>query len=179
MSKQEKSHRFDYLHFLLGTVKFFVDGILGIPKKGTGTSFSLTLRFNWNPKDKWNEMYANFLEFKISFGHCNVPREWQSAPELSHRVGVQRRNYSKGKMNHEHITGLNEIGFVWEPIDTSWSEMFSELIKFNELNGHCRVPQRFAENSKLGRWVARQRKSIRRKQLISERARLLEEIGFE
>ncbi|HBB18525.1 MAG TPA: hypothetical protein DCZ97_16580, partial [Syntrophus sp. (in: bacteria)] len=32
--------------------------------------------------------------------------------------------------------------------------------------GHCRVPQRFGENPKLGRWAARQRKSIRRNQLI-------------
>jgi hypothetical protein len=99
-------------------------------------------------------------------------------PKLSNWVGVQRRNYSKGKMNPERITRLNEIGFVWEPIDTSWSEMFSELIQFRELNGHCRVSQRFAENPKLGRWVARQRKSMRRKQVSKERARLLEKIGF-
>ena len=203
------------------------------------------IKFNWNPRDKWNEMYVSLLEFKNLYGHCNVPRDWQSTPELSHWVnrqrsqyrkgrldienikrleeigflwnvrenvwekrflelsrfkanighcnvpdkwrenqklshwvGVQRRNYLKGKTNHERITRLNEIGFVWEPIDASWSERFSELIKFKELNGHCRVPQRFAENPKLGRWAARQRKSIRRKQLSKERARLLEEIGF-
>ncbi len=82
-------------------------------------------------------------------------------------------------INPERISRLNEIGFVWEPIDASWSEMFSELMKFKELNGHCHVPQRFAENPKFGRWAARQRKSIRRKQLSKERARLLEEIGFE
>jgi hypothetical protein len=92
---------------------------------------------------------------------------------------VQRRNYIKGKMNHERTTSLNQIGFVWEPHDASWSGMFSELIKLRELKGHGHVPQRFAENPKLGRWAARQRASIRRKQLSKERARLLEEIGFE
>ncbi|PIV06643.1 MAG: DEAD/DEAH box helicase, partial [Syntrophobacterales bacterium CG03_land_8_20_14_0_80_58_14] len=205
-----------------------------------------SVKFNWNPKDKWDEMYVSLLEFKNSYGNCNVPRSWQIAPELcnwvnrqrrqyktgqmdaeqikkleeigflwnirqniweerfselllyktntghcdvpdkwgenpklSHWVGVQRRNYSKGKMNHEWITRLNEIGFVWEPHDASWTERFSELIKFKELNGHCRVPQGFAENLKLGRWAARQRKSIRRKQLSNERAQLLAEIGFE
>jgi len=204
-----------------------------------------SIKFNWNPKDNWNEMYASLVEYKNLYGHCNVSRSWQIAPELSnwvnrqrsqyrkghldieniekledigflwnvrkniweerfselsqfksnignsnvpdkwgenpklsHWVGVQRRNYSKGKMNHERITRLNEIGFVWEPIDTSWSEMFSELIKFKELNGHCHVPQRLAENPKLGRWAARQRASIRRKRLSKERARLLEQIGL-
>jgi len=117
--------------------------------------------------------------YDSNIGHCNVPDKWGENKKLSHWVGVQRRNYSKGKMNHERITRLNEIGFVWEPIDTSWSERFSELIKFNELNGHCHVPQRFAENPKLGRWAARQRASIKRRQLSNERARLLEEIGFE
>ncbi len=204
------------------------------------------IKFNWKPKDKWNEMYANLLEFKNLYGNCNVPRGWQRNPELSnwvnrqrrqyktgqldeeqikkledvgflwdirqniwekrfselslfkakighcdvpdkwgenpklsHWVGVQRRNYSKGKINRERITRLNEIGFVWEPIDATWSERFSELIKFKELNGHCHVPQRFADNPILGRWIARQRASIKRKQLSNERMRLLEEIGFE
>lgn len=204
------------------------------------------IKFNWNPRDKWDEMYSNLFEFKNLYGHCNVPRGWQANPELSNWVnrqrrqykagqmdkkhikkiedigflwdirqniweerflelflfkanighcdvpdkwgenpklsnwvGVQRRNYIKGKMNHERVTRLNEIGFVWEPIDTSWAERFSELIRFKELNGHCHVPQRFTENPKLGRWAARQRASIRRKQLGNERARLLEEIGFE
>ena len=82
-------------------------------------------------------------------------------------------------MNHERITRLNEIGFVWKPIDEYWSERFSELIRFKESNGHCRVPQRFAGNPELGRWAARQRASIKRKQLSNERVRLLEEIGFE
>lgn len=205
-----------------------------------------SIKFNWNPRDKGNQMYSSLLEYKNLYGNCNVPRDWQANPELSHWVnrqrsqykkgfldsenikkleeigflwnfreniweerlselilyktnigncnvpdqweenqklshwvGVQRRNYIKGKMNHERITRLNEIGFVWEPIDVSWSERFSELIKFKELNGHCHVPQRFAENPELGRWAARQRASMKRKQLSNERVRLLEEIGFE
>ncbi|MBW2544492.1 MAG: helicase associated domain-containing protein, partial [Deltaproteobacteria bacterium] len=205
-----------------------------------------SVKFNWNPKDTWNEMYASLLEFKNLYGHCNVPRgwllnpelsnwvnrqrrqykaeqmdkehikkleaigflwdirqniweerfselflfksttghcdvpdKWEENPKLSHWVGVQRQNYIKGKMNHERVTRLHEIGFVWEPIDASWAERFSALIRFKELNGHCHVPQRFADNPRLGRWAARQRASIRRRQLSDERVRLLEEIGFE
>jgi hypothetical protein len=204
------------------------------------------VKFNWNPRDKWNVMYASLLEFKNLYDHCNVPRGWQANPELSnwinrqrrqyktgqmdkehiekledigfllnfrqniweerfselflfkanighcnvpdkwgentklsHWVGVQRRNYIKGKMNHERITRLDEIGFVWEPIDASWAERYSELIKFKELNGHCNIPRRYVDNPRLGRWAARQRAGIRREQLSNERARLLEEIGFE
>ncbi|PJC71545.1 MAG: DEAD/DEAH box helicase, partial [Syntrophobacterales bacterium CG_4_8_14_3_um_filter_58_8] len=136
--------------------------------------------FLWNIRQNiWEERFSELLLYKTNTGHCDVPDKWGENPKLSHWVGVQRRNYSKGKMNHEWITRLNEIGFVWEPHDASWTERFSELIKFKELNGHCRVPQGFAENLKLGRWAARQRKSIRRKQLSNERAQLLAEIGFE
>lgn len=204
------------------------------------------VKFNWKPKDKWDEMYASLLEFRKLCGHCNVPRNWQRAPELSHWVnrqrsqqrkgnldiaciekleeigflwsvrkniweerfsellqfktitghcdvpdnwrenpklsnwvGVQRRNYSKGKMDHERIKRLNEISFIWEPHDASWEESFSELIKFKELNGHCHVPQRFVDNPKLGRWAARQRASMKRKKLRSDRVKLLNDIGFE
>jgi hypothetical protein len=127
----------------------------------------------------WEERFSELLLYKTNTGHCDVPDKWGENPKLSHWVGVQRRNYIKGKMNHERTTSLNQIGFVWEPHDASWSGMFSELIKLRELKGHGHVPQRFAENPKLGRWAARQRASIRRKQLSKERARLLEEIGFE
>ena len=136
--------------------------------------------FLWDIRQNiWEERFSELILFKANIGHCDVPDKWGENSKLSHWVGVQRRNYIKGKMNHERITRLNEIGFVWEPIDASWSEMFSELINFKELNGHCHVPQRFAENPKLGRWAARQRASIRRKQMRDERARLLEHIGFE
>ena len=136
--------------------------------------------FLWDIRQNiWEERFSDLFLFKAKIGHCDVPDKWGENPKLSNWVGVQRRNYSKGKMDQERITRLNEIGFVWEPIDASWVERFSELIRFKELNGHCHVPQRFAENHKLGRWASRQRKSIRRKQLSDERARLLAEIGFE
>lgn len=135
--------------------------------------------FLWNTRQNiWEERFSELFLFKANTGHCNVPDKWGESPKLSHWVGVQRRNYLKGKMNHERITRLNKIGFVWEPIDASWSEMFSQLIQFKELNGHCHVPQRFADNPKLGRWAARQRASIRKKRLSKERARLLEQIGL-
>ena len=136
--------------------------------------------FLWDIRQNiWEERFSELFLFKAKAGHCDVPDKWEENPKLSHWVGVQRRNYTKGKINHERITRLNKIGFVWEPHDTSWSERFSELIEFKELNGHCHVPPRFADNPRLGRWAARQRASIRRKQLSNERMRLLEEIGFE
>ena len=136
--------------------------------------------FQWDVLENvWEQRFSELLSFKERFGHCNVPDKWQENPKLGNWIGVQRRSYQKGKISQERISGLNEVGFLWSPIDASWEQMFSELLQFKESNGHCDVPKRFEDNLKLGLWAARQRAAIRKGQLNGERLRWLTEIGFD
>ena len=34
-----------------------------------------------------------------------------------------------------------------------WGKRYSQLKEFKQVNGHCNVPQRYAANAELGRWV--------------------------
>ena len=37
--------------------------------------------------------------------------------------------------------------------ETSWERRYNELIEYKSTNGHCEVPQNYAENTSLGTWV--------------------------
>ena len=41
--------------------------------------------------------------------------------------------------------------------DNLWNEWLKKLKAYKGVNGHCDVPQRSSQNSKLGRWVNNQR----------------------
>ena len=55
-------------------------------------------------------------------------------------------------------SGLDEIGFVWDTLESAWEEGFAALTKFKAREGHCRVPAGYVEGTfKLGQWVGVQR----------------------
>eukprot|EP00873_Tetraselmis_striata_P026272 jgi/Tetstr1/446536/TSEL_034061.t1 len=60
-----------------------------------------------------------------------------------------------------------------------WLAMYEQLAAFKKQEGHCRVPNRYATNPKLGRWVMTQRAAKKKGELSEERVALLEELGFE
>ncbi|KAL3791917.1 hypothetical protein HJC23_010777 [Cyclotella cryptica] len=59
-----------------------------------------------------------------------------------------------------------------------WYKRYGELVEFHEANGHCDVPQRYAANIELGRWVKDQRTFQAKGMLSQERIELLNKIGF-
>lgn len=66
-----------------------------------------------------------------------------------------------------------------EEDDTAvWEARFSELREFREKFGHCRVPQAWKENKKLGSWVARVRNQKRKNKLKEDRIKALEDLGI-
>lgn len=67
----------------------------------------------------------------------------------------------------------------------SWTEMYEELLRFREENGHCLVPNCYEENPSLAQWTKRQRyqyklKTQRNKRstMTAERIRALNNAGF-
>eukprot|EP00956_Cyclotella_meneghiniana_P021083 scaffold37961_cov79-Cyclotella_meneghiniana.AAC.5 len=62
--------------------------------------------------------------------------------------------------------------------NTLWHRRYDELLEFKEANGHCNIPQRYASNVELGRWVKDQRTFKKQGKLSQERVGLLDKIGF-
>ena len=68
--------------------------------------------------------------------------------------------------------------------DPVWDEHFKALQRFRLVNGHTKVPARYKDNPKLGRWVMTQRRQMALSQqgfpntLNSNRIAMLDAIGF-
>ena len=113
--------------------------------------------------------------FNAREGHCRVPqRHVEGSFKLGHWVNSQRSN--KDNVSAERRKRLDDIGFVWDVLDSSWEEGFATLTMFNAREGHCRVPQGHVEGTfKLGHWVTGQRS---KDTMPAERRKRLDDIGF-
>ena len=81
-------------------------------------------------------------------------------------------------MTPEHVVLLDELGFVWDPLEEAWNEGYERLKAFQEREGHCRVTKRYRDEAgnRLGQWVSVQRRT--RDTMTPERVDLLDELGF-
>ena len=126
----------------------------------------------------------------------------------------RRKNGRSSRMTDKRIEMLEGLGFDWEnpaeeggmdisdPNSSSlvtpeyamvssrsagrvtWEARFDELVAFKEKNGHCDVPNSYAQNKKLGSFVKKQREDYRKKMIgrkspmSDTRIQKLEGIGF-
>lgn len=70
----------------------------------------------------------------------------------------------------ERIDKLNDMGFNWnvnsrETDDDKFLDMIDKLINFKNEFGHTRVPVKWEDDPKLGRWVELLRKTFRQGEL--------------
>jgi hypothetical protein len=80
---------------------------------------------------KWNDKYAQLLDYKEENGDCLVP---VNTSKLGRWVKQQRAQYRlkiEGKssfLTDEQQAKLDEIGFSWRTI-ASWDDRFQQLVK--------------------------------------------------
>ena len=135
--------------------------------------------FEWDIlESNWNEMFSALHKFKDKYGHCNVSRDWPENPDLSHWVSTQRSNYRSGLLNKVRVERLEQIGFIWDTIRSSWEQNYSSLLEFKQTFGHCNVPDKWPKNLKLSHWIGKQRSDWKKQHLLADRFRQLESIGF-
>jgi hypothetical protein len=66
-----------------------------------------------------------------------------------------------------------------------WEDRFSELADYSKIQGHCNVPLRYSDNTKLASWVKKQRSNYRlhikgkASPMTTFRTQELESLGFE
>eukprot|EP00956_Cyclotella_meneghiniana_P032271 scaffold87865_cov64-Cyclotella_meneghiniana.AAC.4 len=134
-------------------------------------------------KSNWEDYYYELVEYKNQHGNCNVPVRYEKNLQLGHWVDNQRTARKKEKLSGEKVIKLNEIGFAWK-IQSSvrssltWDEQYYKLVMFKREYGDCNVPQGYAKDSPLGRWVAYQRDQFRHGKLQAEQMDKLNKLGF-
>jgi superfamily II DNA or RNA helicase len=72
--------------------------------------------FRWETRSApkaWDAVYAQLLEFKTTFGHCDVPIKYSANPYLGTWVSNQRRNKKLGKLTSQQEQMLDNAGFIW------------------------------------------------------------------
>ncbi|MDD5140399.1 MAG: Helicase associated domain protein [Verrucomicrobiales bacterium] len=144
------------------------------------------LGFDWDPNSNhWEKYFRQLVEFKQEHGHTNVPQRSGKYRELGTWVRNQRaaKRYKRPIMA-ERAKRLDELGFIWmlvEPL--SWERMFTALVEFRKIHGHCNVPQKSREHisleqKRLGKWVNGQRTANFRGKISPARKQQLDSIGF-
>jgi hypothetical protein len=74
-----------------------------------------TIGFVWNTYDtKWRTKYQKLLAFQKIAGHVDLPLKYPTDQSLANWVNKQRTEHRKGRMAHERIQLLEDIGFRWE-----------------------------------------------------------------
>src|SRR5262249_4942608 len=127
------------------------------------------LGFVWDPLETaWEEGFRYLTIYKQREGHCRVPRNHtENGFRLGQWVQVQRRNADT--LSAPRRQQLDELGFIWDPLETNWAEGLRYLTIYKEREGHCRVPSEHTENGfRLGRCVDKQRQN---KQTLCETRR--------
>lgn len=158
-------------------------------------------------EDRWEERFKELLAFRSRHGHCNVPTAKSSLGKWvnEQRVLYQReRDFLAGKrtdlaankrkrgvgfvprITSEKRERLESIGFKWRLKDrTKFENRLTELVAFRDEHGHTFVPQHYAFNKPLGKWVTKMRYEYGRlaknekSQITPARVEQLEEVGFE
>jgi hypothetical protein len=154
------------------------------------------LGFVWNATMSfWENRYVQLESYHQGHGHCNVPNAYIEMPGLARWVARQRTEHHTGFMPPEREALLNKIGFQWRiykereilrklklglvgPMSI-WEERHVQLKSYQQVHGHCNVPQRCTETPGLGIWVARQRTRYRKDHTTPEQEALLNKIGFQ
>ena len=124
----------------------------------------------------WDEWFGLLMRFKAREGHCDVSDSHvEETANLGRWVGHQRAN--RDNLSPERRQRLDEIGFIWDPLEEAWEVGFAALTTFKAREGDCNVPKFHMEGTfKLGQWVGVQRQ--RRDIMLAERKHRLDAIGF-
>lgn len=151
------------------------------------------LSFEWKSgrHSLWWDTYELLHKHWEEHGDINVSIDSPEGPRLTKWVSKQRKLHKqiqRGRQNEltgDRIEALNKLGFIWDKHDATWMDRLSEMRKFRELHGHCRVPKESdGKYDKLHAWVRTQRYARKqgdagaRQPMSKKRIKLLADLGF-
>jgi len=154
----------------------------GYRKRGTLSEERIqrldALGFVWGVLATWESNYAALVEYQRAYGHCRVPTKSKDHARLGNWVSMMRLRKSQGRLSEERIRRLTQLGFVWDRASEVWDSKYAELVEYQRMHGHRRVPSESEDHARLGSWVSRMRLRKKQGKLSKERIRRLDELGF-
>ncbi len=139
---------------------------------GLGFDFSKTT-------NTWEENFDALQRFAQDKGHVCLPMDGPEYIEL--RDWLFKQIQDKEFLPGERFNRLDTLGVFCGNVDLRsgrWLEMHGRLRKFRQEHGHCRVPQKWAQDPKLSNWVCVQRRMNASNKLSRERKSKLDVLGF-
>ena len=135
------------------------------------------LGFEWDPLEKqWEDNFTALVAYKAAFGDCLVPAR-VTHQGLKLGIWVATLRTKKETLPEEKIRRLDDVGFVWDPLEKRWEDNFKALVAYKAEFGDCLVPDKFTyQDLKLGIWVVNQR--TKKERLSAEKIRRLDDVGF-
>ena len=142
-----------------------------------------SIGFQWIAEDKtevkWQEMYEQLKTYHAEHGDADVPAKLKTNPKLANWVSSQRIQHKTGRLPHEQVRLLGELGFSWKQREVgTWEDRLAEVAAFKEKNGHCEIPLNYPDNPKLGRFVNSMRTQRNSGRLAADRIAKLDALGF-
>lgn len=138
------------------------------------------LEFDWDPLETaWYKNYNELKQYTIENGTCNIPKDYKGSNSLNLWIKTQRGLFKKRKMSNEKIKMLNDLGFIWDPLETTWRNNYNNLKAYIQENGSCDIPRNCKQNPVLGTWVTSQRANYKKGKLPNEKIELLNNINFD
>ena len=127
----------------------------------------------WGPHDTdWKDKYQELVQYTNESGHARPP---QAHPTLGAWVSTQRIIFKNKTLSQERIGLLeNLVGWVWDPRDIDWNNMYLELKKYIKENGHPLPAKKM--NLTLRSWVGTQKSAFIDKTISIEHIDLLEKL---
>ncbi|MDA7920081.1 Helicase associated domain protein, partial [Akkermansiaceae bacterium] len=122
----------------------------------------------------WEINFQKLVAYKEEYGDCLVPRSFEDK-KLATWVGTQRSFKKSGKLDPNKIKRLDEIGFVWDPIEEFWEAQFRKILAYKKEHGDCLVPNTW-QDKQLVTWVRTQRRSKKSGKLDPNKIKRLDEI---
>jgi hypothetical protein len=142
------------------------------------------LAFEWRTiadDMNWAEQYELLRLYHQKHGHTNIKctKNDPLIKKLARWVKKQRERHLINALSADETAKLDELGFVWYPSkDVRWEQMYNRLKNYCAENRDCNVPRCHFADFSLGEWTMQQRKRYHDNDLLPEKKKKLDELGF-
>ncbi|MDB4411573.1 Helicase associated domain protein [bacterium] len=131
--------------------------------------------FDWDPdKTAWEQNFQELVDYKKRYENCMVPQGWGDG-KLANWVNVLRRDMKKELIEPDRVKRLDDIGFVWNPMEEAWEEKYQELKAYYHEYGNCLVTKSLGV---LYAWIRNQRRRHKNGKLDADKKTKLDALGF-